>query len=407
MPGEDRWPGDRYVINTVLSGITSAFSKDFLFASFLPAILLMVAVGGAVTIAVGWDAVDVTAENLTATQMGAFSAGGMLIGVVIAYLLSAMRGTFIQFWSGEAPALRWLAGSFLRIGEWIQRRRFDRLRERADRASYWLDVLDAFEATARQNWNRGTSGASRFRSWLVKRQARALHYEMSKEAAKAHVVTSAGCFAKYNNVDFVFALVKRRLTDWDEIDKLSGQKYAARLDREFGTVATIRATRLGNIIESYNHYAHKRYRLEAEVFWPRLRSVIPETYYALVQESKILLDFATTMASISVAFGLGALAGGPWLWEKPAFWIGIAAVAAASAAFFYMLSVNSAVQYGDVIRSCFDLYRLDLLAALQFERPTSLDAERSRWEKVSRLVVYATPEDLAIAPKEPAAPEPG
>lgn len=67
-----------------------------------------------------------------------------------------------------------------------------------------------------------------------------------------------------------------------------------------------------------------------------------------------------------------------------------------AAGFFYFLSVDAATHYGDMIRSCFDLFRLDLLKQLQFKRPTLLTEERTRWEKISQLIVYGQETSLEI-----------
>ena len=117
---------------------------------------------------------------------------------------------------------------------------------------------------------------------------------------------------------------------------------------------------------------------------------------AQVREPKILLDFAVTMATISVVLALGLLTVGPWLWFDFRFWGTIAAVQLVAAGFFYFLSVDAATQYGDMIRSCFDLFRLDLLKQLQFKRPILLTEERTRWEKISQLIVYGQETSLEI-----------
>ena len=387
------------MINTIISNIAGAFSKDFLFASFLPAILLMVAIGTAISAAAGWVAVLTIIEQLSSGQTALASTGLALIGILTAYLLSALRGPFINFWSGDSRTLLLVSHAFVRLGESWQRRRFVRLRQQADRSSSWLKILRAFEDEARLHWNAvNRQDASVQTEEHLRTQAESLSY-LQETAAAPVVQRLAAQFKVYRNIEWLYAGVKRQLLDREEIDRFRSQKDAARLDREFGGIGTIRATRLGNIIESYNHYAHKRYRLEAEVLWPRLRSVVPEEYFALVQEPKVLLDFAATMASISLAFAFGIAIAGPWLWLSPLLSIVLVLWAIGSTIFFYGLSVSAAAQYGDMIRSCFDLYRLDLMQQLQLVRPKKLDAERAQWEKVSQLIVYGTELDLPLAPK--------
>ena len=239
------------------------------------------------------------------------------------------------------------------------------------------------------------------RKYLMVR-AKMLHPSMSQTAVRQKLQDLSLYFKRYSGdaLSALYEQIKRELNDWSEKESFTLQRCTAELDRRFGTVATIRATSLGNVIEAYNHYGYKRYRMEAELFWPRLRKVIPDDYMEQVREPKILLDFAVTMATISMVLAFGLLTIGPWLWLDLRIWATIGVVQFVAAGFFYFLSVTAAIQYGDMIRSCFDLFRLDLLKQMQFTRPTSLQEERTRWEKISQLIVYGQEPSLEIRPEE-------
>jgi hypothetical protein len=174
---------------------------------------------------------------------------------------------------------------------------------------------------------------------------------------------------------------------------------AIRLDREFG--ACIRATVLGNRLEAIENYSFTRYRMEPEIYWPRLRWVADKAFLAPLDAQRALLDFALTSASLFVLFTLLAAFGGPWLWANLWFWAPVSVVGMAAARFFYMLAIHATDAMGDSMRGAVDLLRLDLLKRLGLERPSDIEAERKLWTQVSHLVVYGSvAENFALRKEE-------
>ena len=53
-----------------------------------------------------------------------------------------------------------------------------------------------------------------------------------------------------------------------------------------------------------------------------------------------------------------------------------------------------AVEWGDLVKAVFDLYRFDLIKALGIELPKSREEERALWTKVSQAIVYRLPRVL-------------
>jgi hypothetical protein len=140
--------------------------------------------------------------------------------------------------------------------------------------------------------------------------------------------------------------------------------------------------------------------MESGIFWGRLRNVIPAEYLASVQEPRILLDFALTMASLAALYCLLALLIGPWIWYKPTLWFSLAAASVVLSYFFYRIGVNAAYQHGELIRSSYDLFRLDLMEALGLPHPANLLVEQAQWEEFSRLAVYGTAANFTIAKRK-------
>lgn len=69
--------------------------------------------------------------------------------------------------------------------------------------------------------------------------------------------------------------------------------------------------------------------------------------------------------------------------------------------FFYQLGISAAYQYGEMVRSSFDLFRLDLMAALARPDPPRFSKEQKQWEELSKLAVYGTKIDFDILQRKP------
>jgi hypothetical protein len=391
------------VINTILGSIASIVERNFLLGFFLPILLFFAALAAAVGVSIGLDSVLALVEALTATRW-AWTSAAVVIGLVVAaYVLSALSESMTQFWTGESPLACFMFWGWLRAGVALQRRQYLKLRDRSRSVSPWRDLLSHFEDEVGKVWASRALQPGIFVRKLLDFRISLLHPRMSPKLVKERLKAVVAVFAKYdgNALTEEYGLVKRHLLDWDDQNNFGVQEDVADLDRSFGTFASVKPTRLGNMIRSYNYYAFTRYQMEAEILWPRLQHVIPASYAASVAESKALLDFAISMSTLSALFAGLALIAGPWLAYDPLLWGSCGLVAMFLARFFYGLAVKSASQYGDRLRSSFDLFRLDLLKQLGFARPTKFAEECEMWQKLSQLMVYAKPADLEIEKPSP------
>jgi len=168
----------------------------------------------------------------------------------------------------------------------------------------------------------------------------------------------------------------------------------SRFDRSSG-VAGVRPTTLGNIIGAIWAYPFTRYGIDAVGAWPPLQHVIPEKYYPTVEDARISYDFAVMTAFLSGVFGVGWLGLGLWLW-----WNGtgcwppppgpfVATVAGVLGAIVMRLvAVEAARSFGAVFRTCFDLFRFDLLKKLSIPIPKNLEEERTAWSSLNQVLSY-------------------
>lgn len=392
------------MISDLLGKVAGLFEKDFLFASFIPTLVFLVSVVLTFSAAVGfgpaWDALRSTSVLENATIV---SAIGLAV-VVFAYILHALRPSLIRFWSGESHFV--LFWGTMRLSQAFQKRRFRRMRARSQRTSTWIDLLLTFEASVRKSWNRDNPKPPVKEITSLSRRVRKFDDSLPADEVRLCLDDIVKAYEKYSGDDLseVFQPVKRWLMDREESHRSKIQTDTANWDRQFGrSLASVQATALGNVITSYQQYPTTRYGMEAEIFWPRLRKVIDKDYLALVQEPRILLDFSLTTASLAALYGVLTLLIGPWLWVKPSFWLAISTVGFFGSYLFYRLGVSAAQQLGAMVRSSFDLYRLDLLKALRIRCPTNLQDERRQWEQLSRLIVYGVdlqPVNLEILPEK-------
>jgi hypothetical protein len=409
------------MIDTLLSKIAGFFEKDFLFASFLPALIfitaLVITVAGVISIEAVWEWVD----SWTAMQKASAAIGGTLLVVVVAYVLQALRTSFTRGWTGNSHSI-WLWG-IQNLGVLYQKRRYRRRQAASQKQSPWRDVFDEFNKQLLPIWSRDLKGTppppgsttpqdtTKEREPLPERQrasltslVESLRVTMQQAAIKDQLREVVEAYKLYSGDDLadIYRALKDKLTEWNDDEEARIQTETYNLDRWFGRLPSVKATTLGNVIQAYNYYPFKRYKIEPDIFWPRLRKVITPEYLSQVQESRILLDFLLTMATLSGLYALLDLIVGPWLWFNLWLWLSLAAVGFSISFFFYKLSIGAAFELGEMVRSCFDLFRLDLMTALHRPAPATLAAEQVQWDELSRLAVYGFKTDFTLAAKPPA-----
>jgi hypothetical protein len=180
----------------------------------------------------------------------------------------------------------------------------------------------------------------------------------------------------------------------DEIAELraKGQRVGLKeynLSRQYGTGLDILPTRLGNTIRAFESYVHTIYNIDPITGWTRLIGVIPKSYQEHLEKAQVDFVFVLNLSFLSAALGVVTIVqffssfydGSIW-WQPFLF----------SVAFFllsyrlYRLSCLNARDWGEYVRSAFDLYRLDLLKQLGVSTPPtlSLRQEKGLWRLVQQ-----------------------
>ena len=398
------------MINTLLGKVAGLYEKEFLFGSFVPALIFLSALAGAVAGVVGRGALWAWVDSWSATQNAVLTAVAGLVTVVFAYVLSALRPFFLEMWAGglTSPALWPLY--------WLGRRAHHHRRARLETGipapTGWRRLFEDFCNQAYPLWDLNPAPIPPADLRALERMIQDLDRQMGEAAVRGRLDAILQALGQYSGESL--SRVYRRLRD--TIDAWVREEEALRgmalmtLDRSFGPPESVKSTGLGNVIDAYNAYPYTRYRIEAEMLWPRLRFVMKPEQLGPVNDRQTLLDFCLAMASLGCLFGLLAAVVGPWLWidtrqwHSPALWYwGFLALGGFGAGWgFYRLAVLVAGGFGDLIRASFDLFRLDLMAALSRPDPRSLREEREQWAQLSRLAIYGTELDFPLRERKKA-----
>jgi len=394
------------VLFSLLERVGSLFDKRFLFASVLPVLILFGAVVFTLVGVVGMLPTTDWLSHISSLHLTLAATVGTGALIVFSYITGALHSVFVSLWSGTlaVPVLR----VFLQLGEARYGHAYESLRADAlrNRSDAWRQLQAQFRVKVRAAYAQANHKRSATNEEV--KALRTIVEQVNEETTQADIeVIWQQISASYETRDpesltAVYSALNQILDDRIRRGDQVTRSISAQLDRSFGGVESIRATRLGNLIEAYESYPYKRYHLEGVVFWPALRGVIPQSYLQVLQDSETFVDFATVMATFSAGYAALAAFVGPWLFPDAIYWLLLTSVGCALSYGFYLLASSAASQYGDIRRACVDLFRLDLMHALYRPHPANLEEERSRWREVSQLSIYGEvdhPSDFSIRPR--------
>lgn len=147
-------------------------------------------------------------------------------------------------------------------------------------------------------------------------------------------------------------------------------------------------TQFGNTMRAFEVYPRVVYGMELIALWPRLYSVIPKSARDQVTDSRAMIDFNVNVLLLSCFCLVVALFDdikGRELGTYNAIMLIIPSITALCA---WIALPQSAQQWGEIIKSNFDLYRPKLAKQLGLNMPDTLEAERIMRREVSRAVLF-------------------
>ncbi|NJR52089.1 MAG: hypothetical protein HC780_23465 [Leptolyngbyaceae cyanobacterium CSU_1_3] len=141
-------------------------------------------------------------------------------------------------------------------------------------------------------------------------------------------------------------------------------------------------TRLGNILRAAERRPYDRYGLETITCWSRLWLLMPDSARKELQDARTELNNGVRILSWSILFLVWTI----WTW-----WAIPCAIA--SAFFAYCWILDSAIVYGDLIESVFDLYRTSLYQSLRFPLPAHPGEEKAMGLQVTEYLFRGSQSD--------------
>ena len=191
------------------------------------------------------------------------------------------------------------------------------------------------------------------------------------------------------------AATREARREMDERLRPARRRSAEIVLNEFPDAGSVLPTKLGNVIRSFETYPRRQYGMSAIKLWPRLAAKIDKDYAEQVDGAKTSFDFMINCSLLSFFLSLLVLVVGLWypvMFSAPRFWLPwlfkVFLFLALSYAFYHS-SIDRAAEWGETVKSAFDLYRHDLLVQLGYKTPpSSVEAERWLWRSISQQLLF-------------------
>lgn len=151
-------------------------------------------------------------------------------------------------------------------------------------------------------------------------------------------------------------------------------------------------TPFGNVLRSFEVYPRYMYGFEAIDGWGRLLAVIPKDYLELIDAARAQVDFWVNLGVVFILLqveyiALAFVTGTPLQWWVVLLFIVLGALAP-------LRATSSAREWGDFVKSAFDVYRFKLLESLGIDIPENREKEKILWGRYSQAIIYRLPERL-------------
>lgn len=398
------------MFSTVLKEITGYFGKSFLISVFFPSLffwMLNLTLG---VLSIGWEGVLKEWDGIGG-QIQGFLAVGALIGVIFtAYVLHIFMGELTNIYQGRWPFLKFLP----KVMRKRSQEKWKKLRTQDEELGTKIQALKARQEAFRQLLDRdqpslpygaqvnvsamtqeATTLYDQIRDWtaddyLDDEKWKALEEQLSALQARILALSESEVSlheAELNKANLLFRAPEEFL------EGLVGQMEQDRLAvyREWsvafpGRLSWVMPTRLGNHLRAAETYSFMRYNLDAPVVWPRLRETLPEEFAGRLGEAKTNMDLMMVLTTLALILGV---VWGPILAFVPKDWLAALItflVSLAVARVAYLNAAQSALAYGELLKTAFDLYRWDALKSLHLELPKDLASEKEVWGQVVGLL---------------------
>jgi hypothetical protein len=151
-------------------------------------------------------------------------------------------------------------------------------------------------------------------------------------------------------------------------------------------------TPFGNVLRSFEVYPRVMYGLDSIDAWGRLLAVIPKDYLELMDAAKSQVDFWVNIGIAFLLLLVEYLVLAMALNPPPNTWVTLLLIALGTIA--PIRATSSAREWGDFVKSAFDVHRFKLLEELGIDLPKDRDEEKALWIRYSQAIIYRLPDRL-------------
>jgi hypothetical protein len=388
------------MLSTFLSQLQSYFSKYFFVASFFPMLGFTFANGiVAYYLFSSWQ---IWAErNIVKATNGAFFATSLVVAIALSMFL---RQTLEGKWGDLSR--------FFTSAEDRRRQRLIQEKEQAaeeitylEKAPEWPQAVLSAQDSGRQNHPNQAFVApvpDPVADQISALETRKRQRKSIAATELERVVMDLIPRFNGNNADLGNALMvlwERTLSlidyaiDGYDLDPLSARARHARAQNEFNSnfgPRELAPTKMGNICNTIQGYALRRYNCNLESLWSNLQHVVrkDEKAQAALQEAKTQLDFLIACCWLTLLSSAG------WAIVFLAFEPsrkGFLVATIGGPIVSYMWYRAAAEQYrsfADIAMTSFDVFRLALLEEMCLVAPRDVTHERLIWESFDKLMKF-------------------
>jgi hypothetical protein len=151
-------------------------------------------------------------------------------------------------------------------------------------------------------------------------------------------------------------------------------------------------TPFGNVLRSFEIYPRVMYGLEAIYGWGRLLAIIPKDYLELIDAAKAQVDFWANLGLVFILLqveyvGLVYVFGHSLNLWVVALFVVLGTIAP-------LRATSSSREWGDFVKSAFDMFTPKMREELGFELPKNRDEESRQWTSFSQAIIYRKPDRI-------------
>jgi hypothetical protein len=168
-------------------------------------------------------------------------------------------------------------------------------------------------------------------------------------------------------------------------------------------------TRFGNAIRAFEEYSNNVYGADSVTLWPHMVSVVPKEFSSAVEDARSQVNCLINITYFSVVVGLVAVSRLLWNFGLSVdvsnievqldkflvttnLYFTIAAVIAAFLTWLsYVLAIDRAYAWGDLVKAAFDCYLPLLAKQLGYALPETADDRYNFWIAVCQMINYHRP----------------